>query len=278
MDNWTEYLDRNPDARKYMDENSSDDRRDIEVFVSRQNDLLRVMNEVANKFIQWSMAKDHFISEVISYSSELNAKINTGEMTVTDAIYAIDNEISALKKQSIELTKDNVRQVIIVKPKSDDHERQRQNNIDLAVAGIGFVSGGLQIAAGTAMLGSGIGIIPGALLVAHGINNVIESGYFLLYRKSCTGPVRFVYEGIGDMLGISKNNSDVIYTLVDVGLSLNGLLGCRLAEDSARLYRYINADLLWGMKQLGMKMMSTGELIAEIVGDANTSYGQYRSY
>ncbi|MEW7311355.1 hypothetical protein AB1E22_01245 [Buttiauxella gaviniae] len=66
MDNWTEYLDRNPDARKYMDENSSDDRRDIEVFVSRQNDLLRVMNEVANKFIQWSMAKDHFISEVIA--------------------------------------------------------------------------------------------------------------------------------------------------------------------------------------------------------------------
>lgn len=278
MDTWTEYLDRNPDTRKYINERSDDERRDIETFMLKQNELLRVMNEVANGFIQWSMAKDHFISEVVSYSSELNAKINTGEMFVTDAIQAIDNEIVSLRKQSSELAGNNSRQVVIVKQKIDNNDRQRQGNIDLAVAGIGFVTGDLQVVAGAAMLGSGVGIIPGALLVAHGVNNVIESGYFLLYRESCTGPIRFIYEGIGDVLSISKSNSDVIYTLVDVGLSLNGLLGYRLAEDAARLYRYINADLLWGMRQLGMKMMSTPELLAEIFGDANTLFGQYRAY
>ncbi|MGK7285174.1 DUF4225 domain-containing protein [Buttiauxella agrestis] len=223
--------------------------------------------------------KIHFVSEVITYSSEINAKINNGEMTVTEAIVTINNEILSLKKQGDELSRNDRRQVIIVKPILDDSkQRRKQENIDLAVAGIGFVAGGLQIASGAALIGSGVGIIPGTLLLAHGVNNVIESGYFLLFRESCTGPVRFVYEGIGEIVGLNKQKSDVIYTFVDVGISLNGLLAYKLTEEATRLYRYINADLLWGMKQMGMKIMSKKELILEVLGDTNTVIGQYRAY
>lgn len=278
MDAWKEYLERNPDIQNHLDMDSEAARGDIELFVNKQNELIQVMNDVAHEFIQWSLAKDHFISEVIAYSSNINSKINNGMISVTQAINAINNEILALKKQGEELNKNNSRQVMIVKPIFNDEIQRRQQNIDLVVAGVGFVAGGLQIASGVAMISSGVGIIPGTLLLAHGINNVIENGYFLIYRESITGPVRFMYEGVGEFIGLSKRDSDIAYTLVDVGLSLNTLVTYRLAEDAARLYRYINADLLWGMKQVGMTLMSKNELVSEFVGDVNTIYGQYRAY
>ncbi|SUW65207.1 Uncharacterised protein [Buttiauxella agrestis] len=279
MEAWKEYLERNPDIKYHLDIDSDVERTNIETFLKKQNELIQVMNDVARKFIQWSIAKDHFVSENIAYSSEINAKINNGDMTVTEAIVAINNEILSLKKQGDELSRNDRRQVIIVKPILDDSkQRRKQENIDLVVAGIGFVAGGLQIASGAALIGSGVGIIPGTLLLANGVNNVIESGCFLLFRESCTGPIRFVYEGIGEIIGLNKQASDVIYTFVDIGISLNGLLAYKLTEEATRLYRYINADLLWGMKQMGMKIMSKKELILEVLGDANTVFGQYRAY
>lgn len=279
MDAWKEYLERNPDIKNHVDMGSDEERRNIETFLNKQNELIQVMNEVARKFIQWSMAKDHFISEVIAYSSDINSKINNGIISVNEAIDAINNEIISLKKQSEELSRNDRRQVIIVKSILEDTKNSRQKeNIDLVVAGVSFVAGGLQIASGAALISSGVGIIPGSFLLAHGINNVIENGYFLLFRESCTGPVRFIYEGVGEIIGLNKQESDVIYTFVDVGISLNGLLAYKLTEDATRLYRYINADLLWDMKQMGMKLMSKKELVLEVLGDANTVFGQYRAY
>lgn len=185
MEAWKEYLETNPDIKYHLDIDSDVERTNIETFLNKQNELIQVMNDVARKFIQWSMAKDHFVSEIIAYSSEINAKINNGEMAVTEAIVTINNEILCLKKQGDELSRNDRRQVIIVKSILDNSkQRRKQENIDLAVAGIGFVAGGLQIASGAALIGSGVGIIPGTLLLAHGVNNVIESGYFLLFTFS----------------------------------------------------------------------------------------------
>ncbi|BFI50933.1 hypothetical protein KD5_33860 [Yersinia pseudotuberculosis] len=44
------------------------------------------------------------------------------------------------------------------------------------------------------------------------------------------------------------------------------------------IYRYIDAGLLSELKQQGIKIMSGPELFIELTGDANTIYGQYRSY
>ncbi|NHB87968.1 hypothetical protein C5471_09695 [Photorhabdus tasmaniensis] len=44
-----------------------------------------------------------------------------------------------------------------------------------------------------------------------------------------------------------------------------------------KFIRYINADLLWGLKHQGIKMMSTEDIILEIAGDLNTIYGQIRN-
>ncbi|GKW22596.1 hypothetical protein PEC311524_01900 [Pectobacterium carotovorum subsp. carotovorum] len=255
---------------------------DRDVFLL-QNELDRVKNSVANKYIKWSLAKDRFISEVTAYSLDIISKMNTGELSPHEAIHSLEQEIAALKRQDQMLAMEQMKQVIIAKPvvtEEDRNTRAREKNqrINLAIASLGFVGGGLQLVAGAGIAGTGAGIIPGTLLMAHGFNNVIENGYYLLYRESYTGPVRFVYRQIGSQLGLPNNNSDIIYTFVDIGLSINGLLGYRLTEDAQRLYRFINADLLWGMKNMGMKLMSKNDIYLEVILDTNTLWGQYQSY
>lgn len=248
----------------------------------KQNELMKIMNSVANKFIKWSLAKDKFISEVVSYSSTIRSKINTGEITQDEAVRLLDKELADLRKQDESMTRQNVKQAIIVKAaveqKAKNINGRVDENIKLTIASIGFVTAGLQFVAGVGMVSTGLGITPGALMIAHGINNLVENGYYILYRKDYIGPVRFVYEGIGEQIGLSKRDSDVIYAAVDIALSVNGLLSYRLAEDATRLYRYVNADLLWGLKEMGINNMNTGEIIVEIGGDINTAYSQARNY
>lgn len=249
---------------------------------NKQNELMKTMNSVANKFIKWSLAKDKFISEVVSYSSTITSKINTGEITPDEALRLLDKELADLRKQDESMTRQNVKQAIVVKLAVDAKAKKLNGRIDenikITVASIGFVTAGLQFVAGVGMVSSGVGIAPGALMIAHGVNNFVENGYYILYRKDYTGPVRFVYEGIGEKIGLSKRDSDVVYTSVDIALSVNALLSYKLAEDATRLYRYVNADLLWGLKEMGVNNMSTGEIIVEIGGDINTAYSQARNY
>lgn len=248
----------------------------------KQNELMQVMNTVANKYMKWSLAKDHFISDTINYSSQINSDLFSGELSGSEAIAALNLEITSLRKQDDELSKNQVRQAIILRPVSQEKVRGNGGrdtvNVDLFIAGAGFIAGGLQIVAGVGMISTGAGVLPGALLTAHGINNLIENGYYLLYRQSCTGPVRFIYEGIGELFGLETKDSDIIYTFVDVALSMNGLLEYKLAEEAQRLYRYINADLLWGMKKMGITLMGPGDLFIEITSDVNTIVGQWRAY
>lgn len=249
---------------------------------NKQNELMKIMNSVASKYIKWSLAKDNFISEVVSYSSTITSKVNTGEISPDEAVRLLDKELSDLRKQDEAIIRKNVKQAIVVKAvvdrKAKNLDGQVDDNIKLIVASIGFVTAGLQFVAGVGMVSSGVGIAPGALMIAHGINNLVENGYYILYRKDYTGPVRFIYQGIGEQLGVSKRDSDVVYTVVDIALSLNGLLSYKLAEDATRLYRYVNADLLWGLKERGVNNMNAAEIIVEIGGDINTAYSQVRNY
>ncbi|MDN4369188.1 DUF4225 domain-containing protein [Citrobacter portucalensis] len=250
--------------------------------IDKQDELIRLMNSVSQKYIKWSIAKDNFISEVVSFSEQISTDVYIGNLSLQEAIDKIEQGISILKKQDNELTSRQVKQVVAVRPVFNANS-QGQNgrdsvNVDLFIAGVGFVSGGLQVAAGIGVMSSGAGLIPGMLLTAHGINNLIENGYYLLYRQSYTGPVRLVYEGVGELFGLDTKTSDVIYTLVDVGLSLNSMLGYKLADNAQHLYRHINDDLLWGMKKTGITLMNSGDIMVELIGDGNTIAGQLRSY
>ncbi|TDB62566.1 DUF4225 domain-containing protein [Photorhabdus khanii] len=281
MDTLDEFYERNPWARGYFDNSTNEERKLLKIQMDKQNELMVLMDRVANKYMKWSLAKDHFIHEVIAYSEDTTAKINTGELSISEAIASLDEEMRSLEKQDVMLSQKSVRQAIVVKKKAPDEntKNKRDEVVNLIIAWVGFVSGSIQLLGGFIAVDSLVGAVPGALLMAHGLNNIIESEHYILYRESYTGPVKFVYEGIGEKaFGMDKRNADVIYTSVDVGISLNGLLGYKLEPDSQRLYRYINADLLDGLKRQGIETMNYKEIALEIIGDVNTVYGQYKSY
>lgn len=281
MINELDAMDRNP----YMNREDKERERNrvINAIInSKQNQLIQVMNSIASKYMKWSLAKDKFISEVISYSNDITSKTNTGELTLDVAVRLLDQELANLRKQDEILTRKQYRQAIVVKPVVKKVSKGRNGkevvDVDVIIAGVGFVSGSLQFVAGVGIAGSGASAPLGGLLIAHGINNVIENGYFLLYRGNYTGPLKFVYEEVGALFDIEKRDADVIYTFVDLSISMNSLLGMRLEEDAVRLYRYVNTDLLWGLKEMGIKLMSKGEFYFEVFGDLNTFTSQYRNY
>ncbi|WP_025472217.1 DUF4225 domain-containing protein, partial [Yersinia pestis] len=176
------------------------------IMYNKQNELDQVKNSIASKFIKWSLIKDQFISEVTRYSSDITAKVNTGEITTETAIKLLDKELSDLRNQDEEMTRERVKQAVIIKASVKENNNVERNEvINLVFAGVGFVTAGLQIVAGVGMVGSVVGSIPGTLLILHGANNIVESGYYILYRESYTGPVKFVYEGVGAQFGLSKS-------------------------------------------------------------------------
>jgi hypothetical protein len=270
MDVLDEFFARHPEKIGWV----SDKQAITMLLMDKELEINALIIRVSNKFMKWSMAKDHFISEETRYLLDLHHKKLAGEMSETEIIHAMDNEMASLRTQDEAMSAKDVRQVIMVKPVAVTDVGEKEKNIDLFIAGVGFISGGLQVVAGVGLVETGFG----GLMIAHGVNNVIENGYYFLYRQSYTGPLKFVYEGVGELFGINKQDSDVIYTFVDIALSVNGLLGCKLAEDTARLYRYVTADLLWGIKEIGYKKISADELIVELIGDINTVAGQYRAY
>ncbi|MEK9495056.1 DUF4225 domain-containing protein [Photorhabdus sp. P32] len=281
MDALDEFYERNPSSRGYLDSSTDEERKLLKIQMGKQNELMVLMNSVANKYVKWSLAKDHFISEVMAYCQENTSKINTGEISISEAIALLDEEIQSLEEQDAMLSQKRVRQAIVVKKKVNNENARGRNDetANLIISWIGFVSGSIQLVGGFLAVDSGVGAALGASLMAHGFNNIVESGYYILYRESYTGPVKFVYEGVGEKaFGMDKRDADVVYTSVDVGMSINGLFGYKLEPDSQRLYRYINADLLVGLKRQGIEIMNYKEIALEITGNVNTIYGQYRSY
>lgn len=64
----------------------------------KQNELIQIMNCVASKYIEWNLAKDRFISEVINYSSQINTNVISENLTEreAEAIEALDPEMTSL--------------------------------------------------------------------------------------------------------------------------------------------------------------------------------------
>lgn len=127
--------------------------------MDRQDELIVLMNSVSQKYIKWSLAKDNFISEVIRFLEQTTTDVNIGNLSLQEAIDKVEQGISILKKQDDELTKKHLIQVVAVRPvvnaNSQDQNGKDSVNVDLFIAGVGFVSGGLQVAAGIGVMSSG---------------------------------------------------------------------------------------------------------------------------
>ncbi|WP_174784899.1 DUF4225 domain-containing protein [Erwinia amylovora] len=138
----------------------------------------------------------------------------------------------------------------------------------------GFIGGGGQIFSGFGICGSSMGAACAAYgmpLIAHGINNVYENGYYLIFRKDKQGYVRDGYRTVAKQLGYTSQQADTAYASVDIALSLYGLAKKSPKQDSWRLFNHINSDFI-----RGWQLMGKIPLTAELAGDGITAYGIYQ--
>ncbi|MBX8490252.1 DUF4225 domain-containing protein [Pseudomonas cichorii] len=160
-----------------------------------------------------------FNREVAYYAREIVRDVEQGRKSAEDGLKALKEEQSSLSKQSL----------------------------TIAQQSIGLVAGGLQITGGAAMcwgtLGLGCGL--GAMMAAHGANNVYENGRNLWEGRSDTqGYVRRTYQGISRFFGGSEFEGNLAYGGADLLMSGYGAVRLVLKKDSWRLFKYINADYI----------------------------------
>lgn len=105
--------------------------------------------------------------------------------------------------------------------------------------GITVLAGGAQIKAGIVVAGAswGVGVVPGALLVSHGANNIAE-GVANIYNGPGTpatqGPIRHGYQA----LFRDSYNGNLAYYTTDLILSGYGMFRVVRKPGSAQFFRF----------------------------------------
>jgi hypothetical protein len=102
--------------------------------------------------------------------------------------------------------------------------------------GVGVVAGVMQVRTGVSVIGSsgGLGVVPGGLMVGHGVNNVYE-GLSNIYHgpgvPGAVGPVRNIYSTI------FEDQGDMAYYSMDLLISGYGVFRKVLKPGAVNLFR-----------------------------------------
>ncbi|EDT2963775.1 DUF4225 domain-containing protein [Salmonella enterica subsp. enterica] len=181
----------------------------------------------------------------------------------------MEKELENLNRQKAELDMSKVQFYLIA-----EREKEKNSFVTITLKRVGFVGGGLQIYLGGVVCGGSLGFACagfGAPMMAHGVENMYENGYYLLYREDVSGYTKDTYRYVANILGYNNDDADIIYNVADLALSGYGLGRLVLKPDAWKLFRYISTDYI-----RGWKLMGTTELGAEAVIDANTMFGIYQ--
>lgn len=166
-------------------------------------------------------------------------------------------------------------------------ERLKQEYLDLmlqvweyAKLVAGVAAGVMQISTGIAVceLSFGVGCMLGGLpLIAHGANNVYESGMSMINGRTKTvGPIRKAYQEVAKLAGGTETHGNVAYGTADLGLSAYNLGRLVLKPGAWRLFRYIEADKLRAYKvigkrsiifEVGIDMLTGDQVVVELKGE-----------
>jgi Protein of unknown function (DUF4225) len=180
---------------------------------------------VSAKHIQDGMLRIQFNREVAYYARGIVRDVAEGKRSTEEGLKELIKELKSIASQSIRY----------------------------GSQGMGIAAGGLQVIGGAAICRVGQmsriaraqACAVGALITAHGVNNVIENGINLWTGRSDTvGPTRKTYQNVAKATGRSEFEGNMAYAGMDIGLSVWGLYKLTLKPDSWRLFRYIDADYI----------------------------------
>ncbi|OWO83482.1 hypothetical protein B5C26_07465 [Photorhabdus luminescens] len=202
-----------------------------------------------------------FNSKINLFVEDILGQVRIHCLSSNGAIEFIQFEINHLKEQDFYLTANRVKQYAII-----EKEKEKSNYTNLILKQIGFVGGGTQILAGYTACKASLGLACasfGAPLMAHGYNNVVENGYYLLYRENINGDVREGYRYVANKIGLSDKDADITYATVDLALSGYGIFRKVLKprEKSWSLFRNINSDFIRGWREMGTVSLTTEGIV-----------------
>ncbi|MGE8147992.1 DUF4225 domain-containing protein [Pseudomonas frederiksbergensis] len=137
---------------------------------------------------------------------------------------------------------------------------------EIAKKGAGVIAGGMQVLTGAGICYGSVGtlcLVGGMPMMAHGANNIYESGSNLLKDRTDTeGPVRKVYQTIAGWFGKSDREGNIAYGSLDISMSVYGLNRLVLRPDAWRLFRYVRTDYVRAYKTMTPKaLMLEGHII-----------------
>ncbi|KMW71778.1 hypothetical protein TI10_19505 [Photorhabdus luminescens subsp. luminescens] len=245
----------------------------------KQNNLLdlkvRELRELAKtlsfRYLTHSKIRMDFNSKINLFVEDILGQVRIHCLSPNGAIEFIQFEINHLKEQDFYLTANRVKQYAII-----EKEKEKSSYTNLILKQIGFGGGGTQILAGYTVCKASLGLACasfGAPLMAHGYNNVVENGYYLLYRENINGGVREGYRYVANKIGLSDKDADITYATVDLALSGYGIFRKVLKprEKSWSLFRNINSDFTRGWKE-----MDSLSLSMEMAVDGVTLWSIYK--
>ncbi|MBN9928892.1 DUF4225 domain-containing protein [Pantoea agglomerans] len=139
------------------------------------------------------------------------------------------------------------------------------------INGVGVVLSGMQVIAGVSVIGASlasgtiIGSAFGGMLVLHGLNGFQESVENLVYGKNdSVGLLKQGYVATAEFLGFDQRVGQLVYSSMDLTLSLYGIVRLVQKPEAWRLYYFLNTDYVRGIKEMSRK-----ELFIEVYNDAS---------
>ncbi|MBN5208880.1 DUF4225 domain-containing protein [Serratia ureilytica] len=208
--------------------------------------LLELSERVNRDFLKDRTVGNAFRHEMHCFVNDKLQKCQQVGEAANVAMREMKQEYQSLSEQERLLRTDAVTPYAVMRKKVS-HDAV----VTYVLAGVGFLSGIAQILLGVGLDWTGVGAIPGTLLLINGINNVYENGYTLLFGKNTIGPSRMMYRSAASTLGYSHSAADMALGGVDLLLSGYGLLKLSLKPEAWRLFRYINTDYIRGWRNMG---------------------------
>lgn len=237
-------------------------------------------NFLSYQYLSDDRTRSTLNKDIFDLTQKVNFNVHNNCLSVKGGIDLIQKELDSLYDQKFKLQTGRMRIQIAAQIQEEEDFK------NLIMANISFVGGGTQIASGVMICAEslGFGCAEGVALVSHGINNVYENGYYILFRTSTTGGVRKLYRELSRSFGGSDSNGDYLYAIADLGLSLKGVAHKEFVnginktswypeEESVRLWSAIKNDAIYGWQKMGKIALSLEALV-----DGTTIYSTYQQY
>ncbi|MDK1703563.1 DUF4225 domain-containing protein [Serratia rubidaea] len=212
--------------------------------------LLELAERISRNHLKDPTTVASFRHELFCFVEDRLQKCQKPGPAANIAIQEIKQEYLALVEQDRQLLAHTITPYAVLKKNS-----YADKTATYVLYGVGILSGISQVILGLGLDWTGVGVVPGTLLMVNGINNIYENGYALLLGKTTVGPGRMLYRSATSIAGFDNRAADIIYGGIDLTLSVYGVTKLALKPEAWRLFRYINTDYIRRWRQMGAYSM-----------------------